>query len=78
MIDFFTNMVDKVRNDFTFWDIGLLKTYGAIPGLILGAFFPEFVKQNLWVFIFIFGVIFIPYIYVLFFKKTAKPSISNA
>jgi len=77
MKKFLEHMVDKVRNDFTVWDIGLLKTYGAIPGLILGAYFPQFVKQYLWVFIFIFGVLFVRYVYLLFFKNS-EINLSNA
>jgi len=69
MIKFFESIVDKVRNDFTFWDIGLLKTYGAIPGLIIGAFFPEFVKQYIGFFILVFAILFLRYVYVLFLKN---------
>jgi hypothetical protein len=59
----------KTNENFTFWDIGLLKTYGAIPGLILGAFFPEFIKQYLWLFIAVFVVLMFRYLYLLFIKK---------
>ena len=59
----------KIRNDFSFWDLGMLKTYGMIPGLILGAFFPEFVMQYLWLFVTLFAVLALRYGYLLFIKK---------
>jgi len=47
----------------------LLKTYGAIPALILGAYFPAFVKRYLWIFVAVFVVLFLRYCYLLFIKK---------
>jgi len=69
MIQFLKSMDRKVRKDFTFWDLGLLKTYGAIPALILGAYFPAFVKRYLWIFVAIFIVLLVRYCYLLFIKK---------
>ncbi len=69
MNKWFNNFDRKVRNNFTFWDLGLLKTYGAIPGLILGACFPEFVFRYLWVFIVAFILLMIRYLYLLLIKK---------
>jgi len=64
-----TTMFKKVRNNFTDWDVGFLKIYGAIPGLILGAYFPDVIKQNLWVFVPIFLMLLVRYTYLLFVKK---------
>jgi len=75
MITFLENMVDKVRNDFNFWDLALLKSYGAIPGLILGAFFPLFVKQYLWIFIIFWSILFVRYVYVLFLTPRREQSL---
>lgn len=59
----------KMQDAFTFWDIALLKTYGAIPGLILGAYFPDFIKDNLVLFIIPFMILWARYCYLLFIKK---------
>ncbi len=59
----------KLRNDFSFWDLGMLKTYGMIPGLILGALFPDFIMDNLWIFLSVFLVLMFRYLYLLFIKK---------
>lgn len=72
MIQLLKFMKKKVRKNFTFWDIGLLKTYGAIPALILGAYFPAFVKRYLWIFVAIFVVLLVRYCYLLFIKKDSN------
>ena len=59
----------KIRNDFGVLDIGMLKVYGMIPGLILGALFPEFIMKYLWVILTVFGVMAFRYVYLLFVKK---------
>ncbi len=59
----------EMKNNFSNSDYGLLKTYGAIPGLILGAYFPEFVFKYLSILIIIFTLLFMRYIYLLFFKS---------
>lgn len=69
ILNYFKEVIDK---HFTFWDISLLKTYGAIPGLILGAYFPEVVFQFLWPLIAIFSVLLIRYSYLLFIKPNRK------
>jgi hypothetical protein len=58
-----------MQANFTNWDYGFLKIYGLIPGLILGAFFPAFVKEYLWVFVAIFLILLTRYLYLLFVKK---------
>lgn len=62
----------KVRANYTFWDIGLLKTYGAIPGLILGAYFPEFVFKYMPLFITLFLILLMRYLYLLGKKVDRK------
>lgn len=68
----------KVKSNYTFWDIGLLKTYGAIPGLILGAYFPEFVIKYFWVFAGFFLVLMFRYLYLLWkpIEKTNRSQIT--
>lgn len=61
---------DKMSQNFTKWDYGLLKTYGAIFGLLVGAYFPEIIKQGQFVLLSIFLIILFRYIYLLFIKKS--------
>ena len=63
------NWEKKLKNDFGFWDLGFLKVYGMIPGLILGALFPEFIMKYLWILLIVFGVLMVRYFYLLFIKK---------
>jgi putative Mn2+ efflux pump MntP len=50
------------------WNIGILKIMLAIFGMIIGAYFPEFVKANLRILIAIFVVLWL-IIATKFFKK---------
>jgi putative Mn2+ efflux pump MntP len=50
------------------WDIGALKTYVFLFGLIIGAYFPGFVKQYLWVIIILIILLVIKLIYKVFKK----------
>jgi len=63
------NWDKKLRTDFSFWDLGLLKAYGMIPGLFLGAFFSEFIMKYFWLILAVFCVLAIRYSYLLFIKK---------
>ncbi len=38
-------------NAMTIWDIGLLKIYVMLFGMIVGAYFAPFVTQNVWWFV---------------------------
>ena len=69
MNQFLQRIHNRVQSNFTIWDLGLLKTYGAIPGLLIGAYFPEFVITYLWVWVSFFIVLLLRYIYLLFFLK---------
>ena len=64
----FQFLEEKVDKNYGFWDIGLLKTYGAIPGLIIGAYFPKQVISILPILIVIFIVLLLRYSYLLFIK----------
>ncbi|MEJ2628598.1 MAG: hypothetical protein P8078_08595 [bacterium] len=48
----------KIKS-YTVWDIGVLKIFCVIAGLILGAYVSSFVKQYLWWLIIISIVLFI-------------------
>ena len=69
MKNLFTKFYARMHSTFTFWDYGFLKMYGAIAGLVLGAYFPEFVKNNLIWLVAIFLILLFRYSYLLFFKK---------
>lgn len=63
------NFVDqKVRKNYSIWDLGLLKTYGAIPGLLIGAYFPDFIIEYTWLLIGIFIILMTRFIYLIFLK----------
>lgn len=62
-------MYDRMFNNFTRWDYGFLKLYGWSFGIILGAYFPEFVKNYVWIFASIFLMLLARYVYVLFLKN---------
>lgn len=68
MKSFLDKIDQKVRLNFTKWDLGFLKTYGAIPGLILGAYFSVFIKKYLLLLCIVFFILMIRYCYLLFFK----------
>lgn len=69
---FIKQMMDKVRTDFTLLDLGLLKVYGALFGLVVGAFFPDFVLRYLPVLIGVFTVLLIRFLYLLWRKPDRK------
>ncbi len=48
------------------WDVGVLKLFCMIVGMVLGAYLSVFVIQYLWWFI-IFGTIFFIYLAIRFF-----------
>ncbi len=62
----------KVERHFTFWDIGLLKTYGAIPGLMIGAYFPQIIINVQLLLGVIFGALLFRYVYLIFIKNDFK------
>ena len=58
----------KIKS-YTVWDIGVLKIFCVIAGMILGAFISSFVKQNLW-WLIIIGIVL--FIFLLIRFLTAK------
>jgi len=62
-------MYERMFANFTLMDYGFLKLYGFSFGIMLGAFFPAFVKNYLVIFIAIFSVLLVRYCYLLFWKK---------
>jgi hypothetical protein len=62
-------LLRKKVSQLGFWDWGMLKIYAFTAGIIVGAFFPEFVKKNIWVFILIVAITLIWLLNSLFFNK---------
>ncbi len=69
MANLLVHINNKMQANFTFWDYGFLKVYGAIFGLILGANFPGFVYKFQWYFIGVFLIIMFRFLYLLFLKR---------
>ena len=42
---------ERRTNALNIWDIGVLKIYCALFGMIVGAYLSSFVKQNVWWFV---------------------------
>ncbi len=42
---------DRRTRALGIWDIGVLKIYCVLFGVIIGAFIPTFVRQNIWGFV---------------------------
>ena len=73
---FLNRMTDKVRNDFTTVDLGLLKLYGALFGLVMGAYFPDFARRYLPVLVGLFLLLLVRFLYLLF-RKHKKTGFSR-
>ena len=68
MIKVISYFEKKLNDNFSIWDLGSLKLYGGIFGLIIGAYYPEIVFKYLWIFLLIFLILIIRYMYLLFVK----------
>ncbi|HIP48433.1 MAG TPA: hypothetical protein EYG92_05650 [Lutibacter sp.] len=62
---YFRKKVDQMG----FWDWGMLKIYAFSVGVVLGAYFPEFIKDYLVFFIVLIAISFVWMMNSLFFKK---------
>ena len=70
------NLIDwmfrRMQSTFTMWDYSLLKSYGFIGGLILGAYFSTFVQAYVLVFVAVFLILLVRYCYLLFVKEAVS------
>ena len=66
-MNLFTWAESRVRK-FSIWDIAVFKIYLALLGMILGAYFSQFVKDNIYVFAVIVILSLIWLLYRLFEK----------
>jgi hypothetical protein len=62
---------ESKTNAMTIWDIGALKVYCVLFGMIVGAFLSGFVRENLWYFLLPTILLGVGFGYRWF---TAKPS----
>lgn len=58
---------EKLKN-LNVWDIAAVKTYCLLIGIVIGAYFPEFVIQYLWIIIAVIVVLMIKLLYKIFKK----------
>ncbi len=63
---------EKKADRMNFWDIGILKIYVMSIGLVVGAFFPTFIKTYLSVFIAIIVITLTYLMYGLFFRNNEE------
>ncbi len=42
------NWAENIIRDFSIWDIGIFKIYLFSIGLIVGAYFSDFIKKRIW------------------------------
>lgn len=64
IMDWYNNKIKKLN----VWDIGALKVYVLLFGMIIGAYFPEFVMQNLLIIIIVIALLIIKLIWKVFKK----------
>lgn len=69
MKNLFNWMFQRMQSTFTIWDYSLLKPYGFIAGLILGAYFSTLVQSILLPLVVVFSILLVRFCYLLFFKK---------
>ncbi len=62
-------MSRRMKENFTFWDYGFLKTYGFLAGLLVGAFFPLVIKEVAWFIVALFLILLFRYVYLLFLER---------
>ena len=59
---------DKKIKSLNVWDIGALKVYVLLIGMIIGAYFPEWVMQNLLIIVIVIVLLMIKLLYKVFKK----------
>jgi len=62
---------NKKIKSYTVWDIGVLKIFCTIAGMILGAYVSAFVRQNLW-WLVIIGIVMLVFLMIRFFTAKFK------
>ena len=62
------DLYDKKIKSLNVWDIGALKVYVLLIGMIIGAYFPGFVMQYLWIIVAIIVLLMLILMYKVFKK----------
>ncbi|MFH0867919.1 MAG: hypothetical protein V1831_01280 [Candidatus Woesearchaeota archaeon] len=62
------NWYNKKLKKLNIWDIGALKTYCLLTGIVIGAYIPGFVNQYFWILIAIIAVLMVKLMYKVFKK----------
>lgn len=62
----------KIKQNYTIWDIAMTKWVGIIFGLLIGAYYPEFIKSNFISFIIILVLIALKLVYKLTLKNAKQ------
>jgi hypothetical protein len=65
MWNYFKNKIKQMN----IWDWGALKVYAFAVGIVIGAYFPSFIKQYIWIFVVLIAISLIWLLNSLFFKK---------
>lgn len=63
-MDWYNEKIKKLN----VWDIGALKVYVLLIGMIIGAYFPGFVMQYLWIIVAIIVLLMLKLLYKVFKK----------
>lgn len=62
----------KLVNQMDVWGWGMMKIYAFTVGIVVGAFFPDFIKKYIWIFVIIILISFIWFLNILIFKKRSN------
>ncbi len=68
MWKYFRNRIAQMN----IWDWGAMKVYAFTVGIVIGAYFPEFTKKYLLVFITLIAITFFWLLHSLFIRKSNK------
>ncbi len=60
--------IDSFVKTTTVWDIGILKLFVVVGGMIFGAYYSEFVLNNIWYFYVAFIILLVLMLYRVFKK----------
>ena len=68
-MSFLKSFEEKVKQNFNIWDVAMTKWVGILFGLIVGAYYPEIIKENATILIVILGLMGIRLFYKMCLKK---------
>lgn len=68
-MNFLIRIEKTIKKNFNIWDLAMIKWVGILFGLLVGAYFPDFIKKNATILIIIIVLIGIRLAYKMLFKK---------